>query len=135
MILRAKSPNGKSVVVGRVEKDLSLNKVAVLYISENRFFKQAAGLTGAMGIDENLLPKIESTHFIEFLLWDNRRFRIRTQDFILRSWTYPPKDDSEYKAHSGVFKPKKVLELNKIIELAKDLIEEESRQNVINAMM
>ena len=114
------SPNKKRVMIGRV--DLT-HRTAIFDITEGRHFKEA----NAIGIDRSVFRRkgVQWCTKIIFNLWNGEIYRITKRDFQKHAWLYPPGPKPEYKAHYSLFKPKWMLTLDKVRELAEINAKEE----------
>ena len=112
-LIWAKSPNGNKAIIGRVDY---INRIAIFDITPARFFQEA----NAIGIDETVFGRkaVQWCKRIMFKMWSGEIYEILIEDFRDNAWLYPPRNDPEYKAHRGVFKPKLVLTMPKIEEFA-----------------
>lgn len=97
-----------------------LNREAVFKITPQRFFQQAEGGTGAVGVDEKLIRQkwFNFCDTMVFKMFDGRIYRIKKSDFMENCWLYPGKAAKDYKAFPGGFVPKLVVSLDRLKELA-----------------
>lgn len=113
-LIWTKSPKGRKVVVGKIDY---FNRIAIFEITPERFFAEA----DAIGIDTNIFKRksIQWCKKIVFKMWHGKIYEILIDDFRKNAWLYPPKNNPDYKAHSGIFKQKLVLTITKVEELHK----------------
>jgi len=125
------SPVNKiKVIVGRVDL---INSVAIFDITRERYFAEA----DACGLDlRNYNQKaVRYCRFIQFNLWDGRRFKMAKEDFEKKCFLYPPGDKSDYKANNSVFKRKLMITLESAAKLSQDNREKADEEMVKAAMM
>ena len=108
-------------------------QTAIFWISEGRFFKEAT----AVGVDADILRRksIQFCQFFQFDLYDGRKFKVARVDFERESWIYPPGEDSHYKANRSEFVQKRMLALEKVIQLHNQNRERESLEILKLAMI
>lgn len=108
------------------------NRIATFYITEARFFKEAE----AVGVDLNIFNRkaIQWCDYIQFNLWDDRRYKISRIDFEKNSWVYPPGSKPEYKARHSEFAPKLMVSLTRVKELNQRNKEKEDEEMLKEAM-
>ena len=114
-IIYVKSPKqGLKVAVG--ETDIP-SRTAYFKVSQRQFFKEAE----AIGADEKVFGRKDVKWCREyvFILWDRRRIKLTSKEFMDNSWVYPQKDNPLYKANSAVFAPKRVITFDKLVEILK----------------
>ena len=105
-------------------------RTATFYISEARYFKEAE----AVGIDLNVFNRkaIQYCEFIQFNLWDNRKYRITRTDFTQNCWRYPPKETET--APRSSFTPKLMISEAKLKELSRRAKEQEDQSILLEAL-
>ena len=105
-------------------------KTATFYITEKRLFQKADSL----GIDLNVFNRkaIQYCEFIQFNLWDNRKYRITRTDFEQNSWRYPPKETET--APRSSFTPKLMISEAKLKELSRRAKEQEDQSILLEAL-
>jgi hypothetical protein len=87
-------------------------KTVVFYIRKGDIFEKA----NAVGVDRDTFKRksIRWCNKIVLKFWDNRRYEMPIDEFIMNSWIYPPKNDPNYKASPDVFKSKLMIPLEKL---------------------
>ncbi len=112
-------------------------RIATFYISEARFFKEAENTAGAVGIDRNIFARkaIQFCDFIQFDLWDGRKYKITREDFEKNCWLYPPSSKQGIKAPRSSFVPKLMVSLEKLKELDRENHTREEEEMIKQATM
>jgi len=115
----ATSPNGRKAKIGWLDQ---LNDIATFEITEGRYFQDA----DACGIDEDVFKRDNigrcKQYAFRMMFGEliGKVFRVNKQYFMDECFIYPPGNNKEYKANRSVFKPKLMIQMDKLKKIKEE---------------